>query len=396
MATYNLVTTTDIGKGLVINPITKLLDVNLSSDANNILSFDNTNSLQVILPTTLQNINNTTPINNTVLRYTTTFEYVTYNTIKMELYPLGNNNKILRNNNGDFGLVNNVESDGDDIIFLDSTNTSSSTEKSKIISFNDGINSKISFVDSDSVVRTPAMTIGKGRVSYLFVNPGTATFTALGMGTITQMSGGSAATVAIAASKIGQIRKIRYTSNGFNDSYAGIYDNNLRYFIGSSSDLGGFQYNARFGLSDSVTNTRTFVGLTTLISSDLLTAYTGRTNFIGILQDTTTPTPTNFYIAINGTSTAAYLVDTGFTYATGDWYDFEIYCPPNASQIRFKVRRINDESVFTTTIDLATIGATKYPSRTTLLTPRFARGSASNYTTVSIDVSYVYIESFNS
>lgn len=396
MTTYNILTTSDIGKGLSINQITKLLDIKLSSNSDNIISFDNNNNLQLTLPAILVNLAGVTPINNTVIRYkNNTFEYVSYATIKQELYPFGNNNKVLYNNNGDFGLINNVESDGNDLVFLDSTNYTATSGKSKLISYNNGVRSQIAFVDSDGFIKTPAMSTGKGRISSITALANQAAYSYVNSASWTTMSINDTAAVSLTATKTGQIRRTRISSNIFDGSYGGVYDNVLRYFIGSTADLGGFYATARFGLVDSVTNTRTFVGFTTNTSSEPSSAFTTRTNFIGLVHDITTPTPTKLYFAINGTSTSAYLVDTGFTYASGDFYDFDIYCPPNATTIKMRLRRINDDVVFTNTIDLATIGTTKYPSRTTLLAPRIARGNVGNLAIVSIDFSYFYIESFN-
>lgn len=169
------------------------------------------------------------------------------------------------------------------------------------------------------------------------------------------------------------------------------------FWRGNAPGLGGFFFFARFGIetltAGSPNATRLFVGLqsgtTSILASDTIPAI----SCIGLWHDTTDGANVINLLTKNGaTSTKNALPGAPSTpYATGQGYDFYMFCKPNDSTIYYRLDNLNTgvtlvDSSVTTTI----------PAATTFMGPvcGMSNGTANIVaSTVSIGVNKIYVES---
>lgn len=169
------------------------------------------------------------------------------------------------------------------------------------------------------------------------------------------------------------------------------------FWRGNGAGLGGFFFFARFGIetltAGSPNATRFFVGLqsgtTSVLASDTIPAI----SCIGLWHDTTDGANVINLLTKNGvTGTKNALPGAPSTpYATGQAYDFYIFCKPNDSTIYYRLDNLNTgvtlvDSSVTTTI----------PANTAFMGPvvGMSNGTANIVaSTVSIGVNKIYVES---
>lgn len=176
-----------------------------------------------------------------------------------------------------------------------------------------------------------------------------------------------------------------------------IASNSHSFWRGNAAGLGGFFFFARFGIetltAGSPNATRLFVGLhsgtTSILASDTIPAISA----IGLWHDTTDGANVINLLTKNGTtSTKNALTGSPSTpYATGQAYDFFMYCKPADSVIYY---RLDDLLTGITLVDSSV--DTTIPAAGTFMGPvvGMSNGTANTTaSTVAIGVNRIYVES---
>lgn len=165
-----------------------------------------------------------------------------------------------------------------------------------------------------------------------------------------------------------------------------------QYTVGSSTtNLGGFTYIIRFGISDAaaVAGARMFMGMRSS-STPANAEPSTLTNCIGIGHGAS---DTNFKIFYGGSS-AQTPIDLGANFPSDtrstDAYELALFSAPNSGDVHYEVTRLNTGNVATGTITNS--GATVLPTNTTLIAPWGYRTNNATALAVSLDVMSAYIE----
>jgi hypothetical protein len=164
-----------------------------------------------------------------------------------------------------------------------------------------------------------------------------------------------------------------------------------QYTVGDGSGFGGFMYVIRFGVSDTNTATRMFIGLRNTTAAPTNIEPSTITNCIGIGNGAA---DTNLIIYYGG-SVAQTPINLGANFpcntSNTDLYEFTLFAPPNSNNIvGYRVERLNTGNVATGT--LTGVAGTALPASTTLLTLNDFRTNNASTGAVSLDYVSIYIE----
>lgn len=165
-----------------------------------------------------------------------------------------------------------------------------------------------------------------------------------------------------------------------------------QYTVGDSvTNLGGFTYIVRFGISDAATvaGARMFMGMRASATPSNVEPST-LTNCIGLGHGASDTNMKLFY----GGSAAQTPIDLGANFPANtlstDVYELALFSPPNSGDVHWEVTRVNTGHVATGTITNS--GATVLPTNTTLLAPWGYRTNNATSLAVGLDVMSAYIE----
>ena len=211
-----------------------------------------------------------------------------------------------------------------------------------------------------------------------------------GFGTFT--AGGTATSRNVAVTNsLTRAKRLAYVSATTAGSYGGHYLNQAQFTVGNGSNVGGFFYSCRFGISDAVIQAvaRTFVGLSSNTAAPTNVDPATLTNSVGIGHK---ENDTNLFIYYGG-SAAQTRIDLGANFPVNltELYDITLWSPPNAnSVIYYYVERIGTS--FTASGTLSGTPGTTTPANTTLLAHRAWRNNNTAAAAVALDISSVYTE----
>lgn len=162
----------------------------------------------------------------------------------------------------------------------------------------------------------------------------------------------------------------------------------LQFWRGDAAGLGGFHAVFRFGVSDAVlvATANMFVGLRASFPAD--TTPSTATNLLGIGCDNG-DTVMQLYAA-GGSAQARTSLGASFPVNTisTDVYELVLYCPPNGSDVKYAVTRLNTGDTTSGTISVSA----NLPGSTTFLGPYVHRSNGGTAAAVGIDLVGVYIE----
>ena len=165
-----------------------------------------------------------------------------------------------------------------------------------------------------------------------------------------------------------------------------------QYTVGDSvTNLGGFTYIVRFGISDAaeVAGARMFMGMRASSTPSNVEPST-LTNCIGVGHGAADTNMKLFY----GGSAAQTPIDLGANFPANtrstDVYELALFSPPDSGDVKWQVTRLNTGDVATGTITNS--GATVLPTNTTLLAPWGYRTNNATSLAVGLDVISAYIE----
>jgi hypothetical protein len=161
--------------------------------------------------------------------------------------------------------------------------------------------------------------------------------------------------------------------------------------VGNGTNLGGFHYVIRFGISDAaaVAGARMFMGLRISASPTNVEPST-LTNCVGIGHGAADTNMRLFY----GGSAAQTPINLGGSFPADtrstDMYELALFSPPSSPNVQWEVTRLNTGDVASGTITNS--GATILPPATQLMTPWGYRTNNATALAVAIDVASVYLE----
>jgi len=176
-------------------------------------------------------------------------------------------------------------------------------------------------------------------------------------------------------------------------TFGNYYYTNPSFTLGSATSpaYGGFYYVLRFGISDTVANPRTFVGLSNLTGAPSNVEPSTLTNSIGVGQGAAN---TNLFVYYGG-SAAQTPIDLGASFPTNtsstDWYEFTLFAPPTSNNtVYYQVIRLNTGDKASGT--LTGTAGTALPSNTILLAPRNWRTNNATAAAVTLALGSMYLE----
>lgn len=165
-----------------------------------------------------------------------------------------------------------------------------------------------------------------------------------------------------------------------------------QYTVGDgTTQLGGFHYIVRFGISDAaaVSGARMFMGIGSSITPTNVEPST-LTQRIGVGHGASDTNLKLFY----GGSSAQTPIDLGANFPSNtlstDVYELALFSAPNSGDVHWQVTRLNTGHVASGTI--TNTGAAVLPTNTTLLTPWGYRTNNATALAVGLDVMSAYVE----
>jgi hypothetical protein len=177
-------------------------------------------------------------------------------------------------------------------------------------------------------------------------------------------------------------------------TFGNYYYTNPSFTLGSATSpaYGGFYYVLRFGISDTVANPRTFIGLSSSIGAPSNVEPSTLINSIGVGQGAAN---TNLFVYYGG-SAAQTPIDLGASFPTNtsatDWYELTLFAPPTSNNtVYYQVIRLNTGDKASGT--LTGTAGTVLPANTTLLALRNWRTNNATAAIVTLALGNMYIES---
>jgi len=188
------------------------------------------------------------------------------------------------------------------------------------------------------------------------------------------------------------IRRLGFVSSTTAGSSAGVRHNLAQFFSGNGAGIGGFFFVARFGISQTQTGYRFFVGLSATTGAFGNADPSSLLNLIGIGMDTG---DTNIQFMHNDGAGTATKVTLGASWprptANTQFYELRLFVAPNTTTFYWSLENLDPAN------NLIVEGSvtTNIPSNTTLLSPQVWINNAAQAAAVAIDVSSLYIETDN-
>lgn len=183
-------------------------------------------------------------------------------------------------------------------------------------------------------------------------------------------------------------RRVGYVSNATAGSSAGTRHALQQFWRGNASNLGGFLYVARFGLSSAsaVATQRSFVGL---VGSTAVLANadpSSNTNILGFGVDAADSTWTFMHNAAVTTTKDALTGTFSARDLSVSLFEARIYCKPNDTTIYYSLQVLGGGSLFEGST------STNIPTNSTFLSPQIWTNNGTTGAAVGIDVLLQYVE----
>ena len=180
------------------------------------------------------------------------------------------------------------------------------------------------------------------------------------------------------------------TAGSFSSWYQGTGASTLG--VSGTPNFGGFYYVTRFGIADTVTAPRTFIGISSVGATPTNVEPSTLINSIGVGQGAAN---TNLFVYYGG-SAAQTPIDLGASFPTNtsntDWYELTLFAPPSSTNtVYYQVVRLNTGNVASGT--LTGTAGTVLPSNTTFLMPRNWRTNNATAAAVTLALGSMYLES---
>ena len=308
--------------------------------------------------------------------------------------PAGATGTVQYNNTGAFAGATNVSiANGDLLLAYDpALPTATTGDTLRVFNRSLGGRNMLSMVGSAGLDTALQPLIARNKIA--FWNPiGNATAVPTSFGTSAPTALGTATARSVTTTNVlTRMKRLGYVSAATAPALCGHYNvaGTTQYTTGTGTDLGGFHFIARWGVTDVQSSVRMFIGMTSQISVPTNVEPNTLLNSIGVAQISTSA---NLHIVYGGSS-AQTPIDLGSNFPASsntDAYDVSIFCPPNSTtSFGYTVTRIGTAQFVTGTVT-GTAGVA-IPAATTLLGPRLWRCNNANLAVVGIDIASWYIE----
>jgi len=206
-------------------------------------------------------------------------------------------------------------------------------------------------------------------------------------------SGGTSAVTTATTSMFTRAQRFALTSTASAGTFGNYYQATASYTLGSATTpaYGGFYYVIKFGISDTVTAPRTFIGLSSNVSAPTNVEPSTLTNSIGVGQGAA---DTNLKLYYGG-SAAQTPIDLGANFPANtsntDWYELTLFAPPTSNNtVYYQVKRLNTGNVTSGT--LSGTAGTVLPDNTTYLAIRNWRTNNATAASVTFAIGTMYME----
>jgi hypothetical protein len=162
---------------------------------------------------------------------------------------------------------------------------------------------------------------------------------------------------------------------------------------GNGANLGGFTVVYRFNISDAslVGTANMFVGIAASAAAPTDVAPSTLANIIGIGCDNGDTVMQVYAAGAAAQARASLGANFPVNTTNADVYELALFAPPNGSDIKYQVTRLNTGDVASGTIS----AGAALPSNTTLLTLQMWRSNGGTAAAVAIDMVQVYVETDN-
>jgi hypothetical protein len=303
------------------------------------------------------------------------------------------NGALLTRTGGTWAAVGNVTTDNSDLVFA--VNASPVAPSAGIKAFCKSIAGRPMLAQIGPAGLDTALQpyIARNRIGIWNPVPGGAA-TPVAFGLLSPTFVGTATTRNPATTNLAaSLRRLGILSAAGAGSVAGARATTAFLWRGNGANLGGFTVVYRFMISDAalVGTANMFVGLQSATGAPTDVAPSTLTNLVGIGCDNG-DTVMQVYAAA-GSAQARTSLGANFPVntVTTDVYELALFAPPNGSDIKYQVTRLNTGDVANGTIS----GASALPANTTLLTLQMWRSNGGTATAVAIDMVQVYVETDN-
>ena len=187
-------------------------------------------------------------------------------------------------------------------------------------------------------------------------------------------------------------KRLGYVSAATAAAMCGHYITAAQYTLGNGSNVGGFFYSCRFGISDATLQTvaNGFVGMSSSVAAATNVDPATLTNSIGVGY---TSGDTNYFLYYGGSS-AQTRINLGATMPinTSNFMDFTLWSPPNQNGVLYyRLEIVGPGTVVEGLLGPGTAGVT-LPANTTLLSHRAWRSNNTAALAVGLDIGGVYFE----
>lgn len=214
-----------------------------------------------------------------------------------------------------------------------------------------------------------------------------------GMATPTSIGTNTARNVAT-TNALARAKRLGCVSASSAGSLAARYVAQAQVTLGTGTNVGGFFYSCRFGVSDATLQSvaRTFIGMSSSLAAPTNVSPAKLTNSIGIGHDAGATTWSLYY----GGSTAQTPISLGANSPINlaDLIDVTLWSPPNQDGVvhYYVERKTLTGSFYASGVLGTSIAGVTLPANTTLLAPRAWRCNNTAAVAVGLDISSIYIE----
>lgn len=212
--------------------------------------------------------------------------------------------------------------------------------------------------------------------------PGSGTTAGISFGTAWTVGATQAHPLITSTNFHTQLKRATFTSAATAGTATGVRSSQPLCHRGAAAKMGGFFFFARFGITIVTSGWQFWVGLSA-VSGALAGEPSAQNNTVCVGKDST---DTNLQLMFRS-GTATTKVDLGVAPAVNEVFEVVLFCPPNGTDIKARVTRLNDDLVLAND----TPHTTNLPQNTGML---FAHAEARTTTAVAIGLSLIgmYLE----
>lgn len=299
------------------------------------------------------------------------------------------NGVLLTRTAGTWGALANVTTDNGDLQFAENASpVAPAAGKSKVFGSSHGGRQMPAFMGAVGAKSFAQPLVGNRHIAQVITAPATASFSQLGLSltnvgitargiTSTNLFTGTRRAAIVSAAGAGSVASSRHGA--------------ALLWRGNAAGAGGFHFICRFGISDAVivATANMFVGVQANTAAPTDVDPASLANLLGV-GCTSGDTVLQLYAA-DATPRARTSLGANFPVNTinTDLYELALFCPPNGSDVRYQVTRLNTGDVATGTIS----AAANLPLGATTLTYNVYRSNGGTAAAVGLDIGTMYLES---